>query len=633
MNVMSTGDEKYITVRPSDFINGPYVNCPKCGKPTFGIVCIAAHQYSRRCRSCYFPKYPERYEPIRLPALDKKIIYLDQFVISNMLYALNQATRQHGRNPHEDFYRELFARLDLLGKKQLLVCPKSEFHDYESMTTECSESLKDVYELLSYNTTWYPADSVHMRQIMKAFRKWIGDESGEEKAFTKDDFLYGDRTAWTDHFYVVTATPKNEELVTEIRQMRNAVAEELREVFETWRKDNKKTFHDWAKTETEGAARKYIKNFFAQIEEMIRAEEKFIATQRLTLGTAGAFLPTHETIVMMQLRDRLLKAGYAENEWLHKSCEFLRSPFFAELPFVKIGSFIWATVADRAAHSGQKRLPTRGFSNDVGFISTYLPHCDAMFVDKECHGILADTRMKDVLKEYRTRVFSLRNRAELFEYLDEIEASLDQEHLDLLNEVYGDCHLKPYLDLFSNVKLKSTEVINRMGSRIMDTIMDINYQNKLQIRFYGDRNNDRDMFYLQWTCEVIVSLQEETVEELKSYWGRRGPSLNLSDHQYVGFLPRIVSAEVPIELLPPDEFLVAAIEQSGHEIWINRDKVESFAELDFRELIGEVCAGIVYPLVWQGENLPTDEEWTQGVIELAKKWGFTGNLISCIKLR
>ncbi len=62
---------------------------------------IGDHQYSRRCINCWFDKrFP-------LPKLSKKVIYLDQFVISNMMKQLDPNTPLSQRGHHAGFFQEL----------------------------------------------------------------------------------------------------------------------------------------------------------------------------------------------------------------------------------------------------------------------------------------------------------------------------------------------------------------------------------------------------------------------------------------------------------------------------------------------------------------------------------------------
>jgi hypothetical protein len=74
---------------PRDFISAPYRTCPKCGHETFGILLIRDNRYTRRCRDCW---HSSEY---RLPELRRKIIYLDQFVISNLIKLVTPSAKGH----------------------------------------------------------------------------------------------------------------------------------------------------------------------------------------------------------------------------------------------------------------------------------------------------------------------------------------------------------------------------------------------------------------------------------------------------------------------------------------------------------------------------------------------------------
>jgi hypothetical protein len=104
------------------FVQDPFRTCPKCGRErTFGLLAIYARHYVRRCIDCSFD------QRLALTEIKKRIIYLDQFVISNMMKELEPANT----NAHS-FYRPLFEKLDRLSKLQLIVCPDSPIQDYES---------------------------------------------------------------------------------------------------------------------------------------------------------------------------------------------------------------------------------------------------------------------------------------------------------------------------------------------------------------------------------------------------------------------------------------------------------------------------------------------------------------------
>lgn len=75
-------------------------------------------------------------------------------------------------------------------------------------------------------------------------------------------------------------------------------------------------------------------------------------------------------------------------------------------------------------------------TNDIRMISTLLPHCDAVFVDGECHVLLTEKPVSERLG-YDTQLFSHRNKEAFVTYLEEIETSAPPVHLALVEEVYG----------------------------------------------------------------------------------------------------------------------------------------------------------------------------------------------------
>lgn len=415
-----------IRVSPGAFIRGPYITCPNCGQNAFGVLIIVSHQYSRRCKNCLFPGFNKSYPPTRLPLLNKKIIYLDQFVISNMMHALNPASKAHNRGDHREFYIELFKRLDLLGKKQLIGCPESEFHLYESLPTQYFQSLRRMYTLLSGGMSFNRVNRICRSQIWKTFRCWLNEKSLEDYKQDKNEaFSKGVRTGWTGRFSVSVNLGTPPFYLDELRKERETISVRLEDVFERWRKEKGREFLYWVAKETKGLANRHSNS---DIHRM------------------GAALNQQEAIT--------------ETQWQ----EYLHSKHFAEVPCVKLEATIWATVAYRAANIGQRKAPNQGFSNDVSFISTFLPYCDAMFVDKECHGILDDKLMRDTVKQYgETKVFSLKNKEDFMSYLDRVDEEATPEHLALLAEVYGE--INPYVELYDTPK----EQVNRSGPKDLPT--------------------------------------------------------------------------------------------------------------------------------------------------------------------
>lgn len=139
-----------------DFIHGPYIKCPKCGKNSFSVSIICDHHYFRRCTECYYPDSSKGEKSVKymLPQLNKKVIYIDQFAISNMMKFLNPATKSHKKVKDDIFWGKLFEQLHTLCKLQLIICPDSDMHETESLLAPNYEPLKRIYELLSHGISF-----------------------------------------------------------------------------------------------------------------------------------------------------------------------------------------------------------------------------------------------------------------------------------------------------------------------------------------------------------------------------------------------------------------------------------------------------------------------------------------------
>jgi hypothetical protein len=114
---------------PRDLIAGPFVRCPNCGEEQFGIHIVGGRSYQRRCRNCW---HGARFA---LPDLSRKVLYVDQFVISNMMKALDGTHPRHQATAADPLWRTLFERLDRLVKLQVVICPPSDVHRSESLVT------------------------------------------------------------------------------------------------------------------------------------------------------------------------------------------------------------------------------------------------------------------------------------------------------------------------------------------------------------------------------------------------------------------------------------------------------------------------------------------------------------------
>ena len=90
-------------------------DCPGCaGKSCYGNVSVGGNQVLRGCKSCSYST------TVWLPAIRKKVIYLDQFFFSHAF---------RGRDPR---FATAVERVKRMTHLQLLVSPYSSVHEDET---------------------------------------------------------------------------------------------------------------------------------------------------------------------------------------------------------------------------------------------------------------------------------------------------------------------------------------------------------------------------------------------------------------------------------------------------------------------------------------------------------------------
>ncbi len=124
-----------------------------------------------------------------------------------------------------------------------------------------------------------------------------------------------------------------------------------------------------------------------------------------------------------------------------------------KVPTIKISSIMYAGLA-RSAGLGKKTPPKS--TADVQFISSYLPYCDAMFVDVESRKLLQELpqglpkHLK--LSEFQTKVFSLKQKDEFLKYLDAIVDVIPDDQKKAILDVSGEDYDEPYWSIIQNEK-------------------------------------------------------------------------------------------------------------------------------------------------------------------------------------
>lgn len=425
-----------------DFIHGPYIKCPKCGKNSFSVAIICDHHYFRRCTECYYPDSHKGEEGVKylLPKLNKKVIYIDQFAISNMMKFLNPSVRSHENVKKDNFWGKLFGQLNSLCKLQLIICPDSDMHENESLLAPYYKPLKRIYELFSHGISFQSHKTIQFFQIIGQLNVWIGDT--EKYDLNVQDIVSKKINAWQDRFNITINRNNPQSLIEEIRTNRDKVDDYVKDIFAKWQKEESKDFNFYYKEERKSIAKAVIKRYQKDLARRLKMSCGLIPFE------LDAFCPSFATKTIYAIKKGLKRQGISKEKDINKKLsEFLYSETFEDAPYIKIASMLHAEMARRAAHEGRKKPPGRGFLNDVKMISTLLPYCDAMFIDKECRRFLLEKPLCEEI-DYGTKVYSLSNKEEFLKYLEEIRQSASEEHIKAVNEVYGTDWAKPYWRIF-----------------------------------------------------------------------------------------------------------------------------------------------------------------------------------------
>jgi hypothetical protein len=382
---------------------------------------------------------------LALPPVKKRIIYLDQFVFSNMMKELDPANVGVVNTGSDGFYLTLFKTLDRLSKLQLIVCPDSPLHDHESVVDTRYEKIRAVFRQLSHDVSFRDPRTMLHAQIMRAFDCWMGGEpcladSSWDFALTRNPHVWRDR-------YRIELNCILPGFAAALRTKNIVVTQRLREVCKEWREDPTFSFRETFENELAGHWRQIL-------EQFARYTARFAAVH---LGYAPfddeVCFPPAALVLVTRMMTKLAPTFPNMDERIARIREFFISEHFRAVSGVRISALLWATIA-RDINAGRKsdRFPKASMYNDIDAVAQYSPFCDAMFVDKEISHF---TRQRELQQELAGTAlfFSLRKneKADFIEYLRCIEADAPSEHIQMVEEVYGRDWPTPFVDLLADV--------------------------------------------------------------------------------------------------------------------------------------------------------------------------------------
>lgn len=424
-----------ISIGPRDFIGPPFSRCESCRTDDLGVLSVGPKHVTRRCRKCLVAQQEA------LPALDKKVVYLDQFVISNILKVLDATARGHERAMQNPAWLEIYKLLDVLVRGQIVACPNFENHRTESMYSPFYPSLKWLYDCLSGGARIRGSEEIKRGQLAEALTAWL---EGREAIFdmNRQRMIGGKLNVWLDRIRFVIKGHYPDDL-DEMRKLREQGHEQLTATFERWRTEKGGKFEDWFLEELRAFGEAYLYVNQEWVKGFVRVN---LGLEPFSLK--AAWPPDAVSTISVLAGLLRYQHGLSEADARSKVVEFLKSDAPMAIPYLRISAALWATMAMKAA-AGQKAPPNQGTFADVNAVATVLPICDAMFIDDKCAATLRDIP-KSHRPPYNTRVFSTQSTADFIAYLKDLLAAMTDAHKRVLASVYGDTWDQTNLKLFEN---------------------------------------------------------------------------------------------------------------------------------------------------------------------------------------
>ena len=392
-------------------ILGKKHRCPDCGEIAFGCLHIHSQSIELACEVCGNSYKAE------LPQLRKKVVYLDQHVISLMMRS-RQARM-------DNCWTAVFDRLEQMVHQQQIVCPASAEHRTESeFQRDLYEDLKQTYKTLAKGVRFRSVWDISIAQISIALRMFLADSDVTWEFNAKEGFEKDPHT-WQEHYFIEV---EFERLLPDIRRKRDEKNRLHQDALKLYADPVflAGSFDDHVRKETEAFARMLMRAYDDHHKELarIRSGEELDPFCLLSPPPAKA---------MEMILHEIQRALGGQQDTIEKVGQFLFSSQFGCIPAVRINAILRAAMALKTRHSGRK--PKAGDIYDLDILSGYLPYCDAMIIDGEmrsfaCEGEAAlDTK-------YNTKLFSAKTLDGFSSWLDEVEESCPEDITRAILAVY-----------------------------------------------------------------------------------------------------------------------------------------------------------------------------------------------------
>lgn len=308
-----------------------------------------------------------------------KIIYLDQFALQNAFCPSRS-------NKHRDFFVQVGELCLKLAEKRVASFPFSESHLKETAAQIDQTRRKVITEKVAAISNGYQFVSGRcvLAQQAKCIRKGlVMDWSPHQVLFTDGMMDFQQQVNCAD--------------ISDLERLDNR----LKHLFIWWQGLSQPLFDSIAQREADTYARLLVDDLARVFSGPPAETLHLLNTPHFDLFNA-VYWTAHEELAADAAMDAFL---------------FVRDRAI-EIPSIHLASELWARFAKSRSrkHLGVvKKHP----SEDIHFVSCFLPYCDAAFIDAPMCDLL---RQSKLFQGFRTKVFSLSTRREFIRYMSDLDS-------------------------------------------------------------------------------------------------------------------------------------------------------------------------------------------------------------------
>ncbi|MEA2235380.1 MAG: hypothetical protein QOC81_104 [Thermoanaerobaculia bacterium] len=352
-----------------------------------------------------------------LPALTKKVIYLDTSIVSKMAKA-------KARDEKESLDFKLYEALRRATARNLIVCPGSTIVETEAEFSALSDTIIDMSRHLSDPGLHHQLQVKEM-QLFRALGRWLAGQPPEiELSSSWRDAFQSDPDVWHSTFNIIVNMRTPEDFIASARVAKTSTLPQIEAAYRAYERDG---FNFKQIVEVEEGA-------FA---EAVRIVGRNMIAERLAY-TRGESNDVH--VWWSSTFEKIARAiqhatKCSVDDALRRTIDFLVSPHARATPHAYISGRLQAQLA-MLCRGKHQRLPDDGDHYDIEHMATFVPYVDIFIADRFFASIANQDNLR-VGDPWKTEIRSLVPK-EVPAFIDWLESLADGSEIADLSDRISD---------------------------------------------------------------------------------------------------------------------------------------------------------------------------------------------------